>query len=138
MCLVKESEPCDHSVRQGDCCKSADAMCVCHVDDLILYIYRGGSSGVGGALTTSTTNFDSTTFEKGPQIDTWTNETAEKPTEKEDIGGRCLMMVLYTATLNVMGIFSSHTIPDISCMFCSAMICASLNLLSTLDAQTRH
>ena len=52
-------------------------------------IHRGGSSGVGGALTPTSTNFDSTTFEKGPQIDTWTNDTAEKPTEKDEIGGRC-------------------------------------------------
>ena len=33
-----------------------------------------------------------------------------------------LMMVLCTATLTVMGIFLSHTIPDVSCMFCSAII----------------
>ena len=47
-------------------------------------VLRGGtSSNVGGVLSASTTK-----FEKGPQIDTWTNETAENA-EKDDIGGGC-------------------------------------------------
>ena len=52
-------------------------------------MYRGASSsGIGAAITSSTTKFNGRPFEKGPQIDTWTNETAENA-EKDDIGGRC-------------------------------------------------
>ena len=50
-------------------------------------VFRGGStSNVGGVPSSSTTK-----FEKGPQIDTWTNETAENA-EKDDIGGGCLQL----------------------------------------------
>jgi len=53
-------------------------------------VFRGGStSNVGGVPSSSTTK-----FEKGPQIDTWTNETAENA-EKDDIGGGCLQLYKY-------------------------------------------
>ena len=50
-----------------------------------------------------------------------------------------LMMFLCTATLKVMGIFLSHTIPDVSCMFCSAIIVCSLRQIgSQTRSPTQH
>ncbi|KAI0237344.1 hypothetical protein LSAT2_012142 [Lamellibrachia satsuma] len=76
---------------------------------------RGGSSsGIGAAITSSTTKFNGRPFEKGPQIDTWTNETAENA-EKDDIGAWSDIASEdwatedWTGTLNESKVFTAST-----------------------------